>query len=78
MADPILAGSVAELAEPGQVAADLGRVHVRVLTDLLRRDRVAAHLLGLGEHLEIPGKAGRHADRQAFLRQILPLASNGL
>ena len=34
VADPALA----ELAEVGQVAADLGRVDVRVLGDLLRRD----------------------------------------
>src|SRR4029453_5136315 len=45
VADPALA----ELAEPGEVAADLRRVHVGVLGQLLRRDGLLAHLARLRE-----------------------------
>ena len=65
--------ALAELAEAGQVAPDLGGVHVRVLADLLRRDRLTAHLLRLGEHLQVARKPGGDADRQAigFQRSLL-------
>ena len=52
VADPALA----ELAEPGQVAADLGGIDVGVLGDRLRGDAGLPHLLGLCQHLEIAGE----------------------
>ncbi len=61
VADPALA----ELAEAGQVATDLGRVDVRVVAELLRGDRLLAHLLGLREDLQVAGEAGGDAERQA-------------
>ena len=60
VADPALA----ELAEAGEVAPDLRRVDVRVVGDLLRGDALLAHLLRLGQHLEIAGQPRRDADRQ--------------
>jgi len=62
VADPALA----ELAEVGQVAADLRRVDVGVLGDLLRGDPRLAHLPRLRQHLEVPGQAGGDADVQAL------------
>jgi len=38
--DVVAHSALAELAEGGEVAADLRRVHVRVVRDLLRRDPV--------------------------------------
>ena len=58
--------ALAELAEPGEVAADLGRVDVRVLGELLRGDRLLAHLAGLGQHLEVAREARRDAEREAL------------
>src|SRR4051812_8328235 len=60
VADPALA----ELPEAGQVAPDLRRVHVGVPGELLRRDRLLAHLAGLGEHLQIAREPGGHAERK--------------
>ena len=62
VADPALA----ELAEGGQVAADLRRVDVRVVGDLLRGDALLAHLLRLRQHLEVPGEARRDTHRQTI------------
>ena len=61
VADPALA----ELAEAGEVAADLGRVDVGVLGELLRGDRVAAHLARLGQHLQVAREARGDAQREA-------------
>src|SRR5918999_678614 len=58
VADPALA----ELAEARQVAADLRRVHVRVLGQLLRGDRLLAHLARLREHLQIAREPRRDAE----------------
>jgi hypothetical protein len=52
VADPALA----ELPESGEVSTDLRRVDVGVVRELLRGDRVLAHLAGLSEHLEIAGE----------------------
>ena len=70
VADPALA----ELAEAGEVAADLGRVDVRVLGEFLRGDRVAAHLAGLGQHLQVAREASGDAEREplAIDDQALP------
>ena len=62
VADPALA----ELAEAGEVAADLGGVDVGVVGELLRGDRLLAHLLGLREHLQVARQARRDAERQAL------------
>src|SRR5204862_4908678 len=62
VADPALA----ELAEAGQVAPDLRRVDVRVVGELLRGDRVLAHLLGLGEDLQVAREARGHSQRKAL------------
>src|SRR3954468_6750609 len=63
--DVVADAALAELPEPGEVAPDLRRVDVGVLGELLRRDRLLAHLAGLGQDLEIAGEAGGHAERQA-------------
>ena len=62
--DVVADAALAELAEGGQVAADLRRVDVRVVRDLLRGDPVLAHLLRLGQNLEVPAQPGRDSDRQ--------------
>src|SRR4029453_5546441 len=62
VADPALA----ELPERREIAADLRRVDVRVVGDLLRRDPVLAHLPGLSEHLEVAAQPCRHTDRQTL------------
>jgi len=64
--DVVADAALAELPEGREVAADLGRVDVRVLADLLRGDAVLAHLSGLGEDPEVLGKPRRHADCQAI------------
>ena len=61
--------ALAELAEVGEVAADLGRVDVRVVGDLLRRDPLLAHLLRLGQHLEVAREPRRDADADAILER---------
>ena len=60
VADPALA----ELAEGGEVAADLGRVDVGVVGDLLRGNPVLAHLLRLGQDLQIPRQPRRDPNGQ--------------
>src|SRR5262249_28087167 len=62
---------LAELAEAGEIAADLGRVDVGVLGEFLRGDRLAAHLARLGKHLQVAAEPSRHAQRQplAFDRE---------
>ncbi len=62
--DVVADAALAELAEAGQVAADLRRVDVRVVGELLRGDRLLAHLLGLREHLQVARQARRDAERQ--------------
>src|ERR671932_648057 len=55
--DVVAHPALAELAEAGEVAADLRRVHVRVLGELLRGDRLLAHLARLGQHLQVARQA---------------------
>ncbi len=62
--DVVADAALAELAEAGEVAADLGRVDVRVVGELLRGDRLLAHLLGLREHLQVARQPRRDAQRQ--------------
>ena len=62
--DVVADAALAELAEARQVAADLRRVDVRVVGELLRGDRLLAHLLGLREHLQVAREARRDAERQ--------------
>src|SRR5215216_3790066 len=62
---------LAELSEARQVAADLRGVHVRVVGQLLGRDRLLAHLLGLREDLEVARKTRRDAERQTLLGSVL-------
>ena len=61
---PIPDTALAEPAERGQVATDLGRVDVRVLGDLLRGDPVLPHLPRLCQDLQVPAQARRDSDRQ--------------
>ena len=63
--DPVADAALAELAEAGEVAADLGRVDVGVLGELLRGDRLAAHLAGLDQHLQVAREPRRDAQREA-------------
>ena len=51
-----------ELPEGLEVTPDLGGVDVRVVGDLLRRDPLLAHLLGLRQHLQVARQACGHAD----------------
>ena len=62
--DVVADAALAELAEAGEVAADLGRVDVRVLGEFLRGDRLAAHLARLGQHLQVAREARRDAERE--------------
>ena len=62
--DVVADAALAELAEAGEVAADLGRVDVRVLGELLRGDRLAAHLAGLDQHLQVAREPRRDAERE--------------
>src|SRR5207253_8155462 len=63
--DRVADAALAELAEVREVAADLRRVDVRVVRDLLRGDPVLAHLLRLGQHLEVAREPRRDADADA-------------
>ena len=68
--DPVADAPLAELPEPREVAPDLGRVDVRVLGELLRGDRLLAHLPGLDQDLEVaargaPRRRARGARRQS-------------
>ena len=63
--DVVADAALAELAEAREVAADLRGVDVRVLRELLRGDRLLAHLLGLGQHLQVAGQAGGNAQGRA-------------
>ena len=60
--DVVADAPLAELPERGEVAADLGRVDVRVLAHLLGGDALLAHLLGLGEHPEVLAEARSDTD----------------
>ena len=62
--DVVADAALAELAEAGEVAADLGRVDVGVVGELLRGDRVLAHLPGLGQDLEVAREPRRDAERE--------------
>ena len=70
--DVVADAALAELAEAREVAADLRRVDVRVVGDLLRRDPVLAHLLRLGQDLEIAREPRRDTNGQP-LRQTTSL-----
>src|SRR6478752_7089830 len=54
--DRVADAALAELAEVREVATDLRRIDVRVVRDLLRPDPLLAHLLCLGEDLEVAGE----------------------
>src|SRR5918995_2947212 len=62
--DVVAHAPLAELAEAGQVPADLGGVDVRVVRQLLGRDRLAPHLLRLGQDLQVSRQSGSDAERQ--------------
>ena len=62
--DVVADAALAELAEAREVAADLRRVDVGVVRQFLRRDRLAAHLAGLGEDLQVAREARRDAERK--------------
>src|SRR5207253_5058374 len=64
--DRVADSALAELAEVREVTANLGRVDVRVLGDLLGGDPRLAHLPRLRQHLEVPGQTGGDADVQAL------------
>src|SRR5688500_4754970 len=64
--DVVTDAALAELAEPRQVAPDLGRVHVRVLGQLLAGDSLLAHLARLREHLQVARETSGDAEREAF------------
>src|SRR4029077_2787313 len=65
--DAVADAALAELPEAREIAADLGRVDVGVVRDLLRGDPFLSHLLRLGQHLQVPtqprGDAYRHPIR---------------
>ena len=76
VADPALA----ELAEAREVAADLGRVDVRPGGEVLRGDRLPAHLAGLDQDLQVAREPGRDAERKAIgaARRCGPTPAAGL
>ena len=72
--DVVADAALAELAEAREVAADLRRVDVRVVAELLGGDRLLAHLLGLREDLQVAREPRGDAERQA-LRARAPSAA---
>ncbi len=72
--DVVADAALAELAEGREVAADLRRVDVRVLGDVLRRDRRAAHLLRLRQDLQVAREARCDTDRETFGHGLLSCA----
>jgi hypothetical protein len=64
--DVVADATLAELAEAREIAADLGRVDVGVVGEFLGGDRLAAHLAGLGQHLQVTREAGGDAKREAL------------
>ena len=64
--DVVADAALAELAEAREVAADLGRVDVRVVGELLRGDRLLAHLARLDQDLEVAREPRRDAEREAL------------
>src|SRR5215211_6345395 len=79
--DVVADATLAELAEAGKIAAYLGGVDVGVVRELLRGDRVLAHLPRLGEHLQVPGESRGHSQREPVsvgdLRGLLLLGGPG-
>jgi hypothetical protein len=72
--DVVADAPLAELAEGGEVAADLRRVDVGLLADFLGGDALLPHLARLGEDSQILGEPRRDADRQAIAGPSAPLA----
>ena len=64
--DVVADAALAELAEAGEVAADLRRVDVRAVGELLRGDRLLALLLGLREDLQVARQPRGDAEREAL------------
>ena len=62
--DVVADAPLAELAEAGEITPDLRRVDVRVVRELLRGDRLLAHLPGLRQDLEVARQPCRDAKRQ--------------
>jgi hypothetical protein len=69
--DRVADAALAEPAERREVAADLRRVDVRVLRDLLRGDPVLAHLLCLREDLQVPAQPSCDTDPETFRHRFL-------
>src|SRR5664279_487232 len=61
---------LAELAKAREVAADLRRVDVRVVGQLLGGDRLLADLAGLGEDLEVARESRGHPERELLPRFV--------
>ena len=64
--DVVPDAALAELAEARQITPDLRRVDVRVLGDVLRRDRRATHLLRLREYLQVAREARSDTNGEAI------------
>src|SRR6185312_5455733 len=64
--DVVADAALAELAKARKIAADLRRVDVRVVRQLLRADRLLAHLLRLREHLQVARQTRGDAEREAL------------
>jgi hypothetical protein len=71
--DRVTDAALPELPEVGQVAADLGRVDVRVVGDLLGGDAVLTHLLRLRQDLQVARETGCDTDCQAVGRASVRL-----
>src|SRR5919204_216540 len=71
--DVVADSPLAELPEGGQVAADLCRVDVRVVGDLLGGDPVLAHLLGLGQNLEVAAQPAGDPDAEPIVLNLRAL-----
>ena len=63
---PVADAPLPELPEARQVTADLRRVDVGVLGELLGGDRVLPHLPRLDQDLEVARQPRRNAERQAI------------
>jgi hypothetical protein len=71
--DVVADAALAELAEGREVAAYLRRVDVRVVRDLLGGDSVLAHLLRLGQDLEVAAQPSGDADAQPVVGNLRAL-----
>ncbi len=73
--DVVADAPLSELPEGREVAADLRRIDVRVIGDLLGGDAVLAHLLRLGQDLQVTTQTSGDTDAESVVRSLRPIRS---